>query len=80
MSPRPTRRRATGRRSPDIDRWGRERFQEIGIADTDLEATKRDCWNGRRRRRRNGLYGVMARFARGLAELVAGTVRVITAR
>ena len=75
---------ATGRRSPrDIRRWGRALgFEEIGIADTDLAAEERRLldWLAAGR---HGAMDYMARHGATRArpaELVPGTLRVITAR
>jgi epoxyqueuosine reductase len=67
----------------DVIRWGRDLgFQEIGIADTDLAADEARlvAWlaNGR-----HGAMGYMARHGAARArpaELVPGTLRVISAR
>src|SRR6187397_703879 len=67
----------------DIDRWGRELgFQEIGIADTDLGSDEARLleWLAAGR---HGAMDYMARHGATRArpaELVAGTVTVITAR
>ena len=66
-----------------IKAWGRELgFQQLGICDTDLEAHERclDAWL------RDGFHGEMEYMARHgtrrsrPAELVPGTLRVISAR
>jgi epoxyqueuosine reductase len=67
----------------DIRRWGEDLgFQEVGIADTDLEAEERRLldWLGKGR---HGAMDYMARHGATRArpaELVPGTIRVITAR
>src|SRR5437867_2058687 len=67
----------------DISRWGRELgFQEIGIADTDLASDEARLleWLAAGR---HGAMDYMARHRAARArpaQLVAGTVRVITAR
>src|SRR5450631_2767701 len=67
----------------DIRRWGRELgFSELGIADTDLRAEEAhlDAWL---QAGRHGEMDYMARHGTRRArpaELVPGTIRVITAR